>query len=129
VNISAPPRGPRAKRGRRLVLSAFSLPNGNVKLVAVVPRAGWLRARAASSLEVGAKPHRLATVRSRAKRGGPVAMTLALPRSMEHLARSREGLYAMARVSFRGGKGKRLRGELQVRFHAHQAKKKKKRGH
>lgn len=125
VNISASPRGPRPKRGQRLALSAFSLPDGSVKLVAVVPQAGRLRAQAASSLEVGARPRRLANARSRAKRSGPVAMTLALPRSLAHLARSREGLYAMARVSFRGDKGKRLRGELQVRFRVHPAKRKR----
>jgi hypothetical protein len=122
VSISGPPRGRRAKRGHRLALSAFSLPNGNVKLVAVVPRAGFLRARAASSLEVGARPRRLASGRSRARHGGPVAMTLSLPRSFKHLAHSREGLYAIAHVSFHASKGKRLEGELQVRFHAHPAK-------
>lgn len=125
VSISTPPRGPRVKRGQRLALSAFSLPDGDVRLVAVVPTAGRLRARVASSLEVGAKPRRLATVRSRARRGGPVAMTLALPRSLEYRARSREGLYATAHVSFRGAQGKRLRGELQVRFHAHPGKRKR----
>lgn len=125
TSISPAPRGPRLKHGRRLALSAFSLPNGSVRLVAVVPRAGLLRARAASALGVGAKPRRLATVRSRAKRGGPVAMTLALPRSLAHLARSHEGLYATAHVSFRGAQGKRLRGELQVRFHSHPAKRKR----
>jgi hypothetical protein len=122
VSISGLPRGKRAKRGHRLALSAFSLPNGNVKLVAVVPWAGFLRARAASSLEVGARPRRLASGRSRARHGGPVAMTLSLPRSFKHLAHSREGLYAMAHVSFHASKGKRLKGELQVRFHAHPAK-------
>lgn len=127
VSISPPPRGWRVKRGRRLALSAFSLPDGDVKLVAVVPKAGRLRARVSSSLAVGGRARRLATARSRAKRGGPVAVTLALPRSFRHLARSREGLYAMAHVSFLAGKGRRLQGELQVRFHAHLAK--RKRGH
>jgi hypothetical protein len=121
VSISAPPRGPRVKRGQRLALSAFSLPDGSVRLVAVVPKAGRLRARVSSSLAVGGRARRLATARSRARGGGPVAMNLALPRSLRHLARRREGLYATARVSFRGSGGP-LHGELQVRFHAHRAK-------
>jgi hypothetical protein len=125
VSISTPPRGSRVKRGHRLALSAFSLPDGDVRLIAVVPRAGWLRARAASALAVGARPRRLATTRRRARGGGPVAMTLALPRSLAHLARSREGVYATARVAFRGSKGGPLLGKLQVRFHVHPAKRKR----
>jgi hypothetical protein len=119
ASISAPPRGARVKRRRRLALSAFSLPDGDVKLVAVVPGSGSLRARAGASLAVGAPPRRLAAARARAKAGGPVAMVLALPRRYRRLARSREGLYATARVAFRPRGGKRLRAELQIRFHAH----------
>ncbi len=122
ASISAPPPRVRAKRRRRLALSAFSLPDGNVKLVAVAPGSGSLRARAGASLAVGAPPRRLAAARARAKAGGPVAMILALPRRYRRLARSREGLYATARVAFRPKRGKRLRAELAVRFHAHRPK-------
>jgi hypothetical protein len=121
VSISPPPRGRRPKRGRRLALSTFSLPDGDVKLVAVVPKAGRLRARASASLAVGGRARRLASARGRARDGGTVAMTLTLPRSLRHLARTREGLYATAHVSFRGSGGP-LRGKLQVRFHAHRSK-------
>jgi hypothetical protein len=46
---------------------------------------------------------------------------LEAPRRLRRLVHSREGLYATARVSFRGGRGKPLHGELTIRFHAHRA--------
>ncbi len=101
------------------MLSAFSLPNGDVRLVATVPAAGALRARAGGALAAASPPRRLAAARARARAGGPVALTLRLPRRYRRLARSREGLYATAKVSFRGVGGKPLHGELEVRFHAH----------
>jgi Tol biopolymer transport system component len=123
TQISLPPPQRLPKRGRRLALGAFSLPDGDVKLVATVPTAGRLHARAVTSFVVGAKPHRLATARQRAKDGGAVAMTLALSRHYRRFARSREGLYATVHVSFRGKKGERLRGAIQVRFRVHKKKK------
>jgi Tol biopolymer transport system component len=121
-SISPPPRQRRAARGRRLALSAFSLPDGDVKLIAVVPVVGRLRARALASLAVGARPRSLAVARRKARSGGAVAMILRLPRRYRRLARSREGIYATAHVNFRGEKGKRLRGTVQVRFRIHAGK-------
>lgn len=115
-------KGP--KRKRRLRLSATSLPNGDVRLVAVVPVAGKVRASAASALAVGEKPRRLDKASRRAKRGGAVKLVLALPHRLRHLARSREGVYAMATVGFRPKQGKKLQAKLQIRFHVHPAKKK-----
>ncbi len=88
---------------RRLTLSAFSLPSGAVQLVAVVPAAGALRARATGSLGVDAPPRSLAlaTRRARKRGGGLVRLTLDLPRRLRRLSHSREGVYATARVSFR----------------------------
>jgi hypothetical protein len=54
-------------------------------------------------------------------------LTLALPGGLRHLAHSREGVYATARVSFHRRGHKTLRGELQVRFHAHRARRGKRR--
>jgi Tol biopolymer transport system component len=119
VAISSPPP-PLARRPRwRLTLSAFSLPDGNVRLVASVPAAGALRAQAGAALGSAARRRLLVAARARARRDGPVALTLKLPRRYRRLAHSREGLYATARVAFRGSGGKRLRGRLEVRFHAH----------
>ena len=119
ATISPQPRAPRAARRRRLALSAFSLPSGAVKLVAVAPAAGRLQARAKAPLRVGARPRPLARGKARAKANKPVALTLALPRRYRRLAHSREGIYATVRVAFRGRSGKRLHGRLQVRFRAH----------
>jgi len=123
VSISAGPPAPRVKARRRLALSASSLPNGDVKLVAVVPAAGRLQARVAAPLAVGARPRRLAAGRLRAAARGPLTMTLQLPPRLRRLARSREGLYATAHAAFRVRGGGRLRGQVQVRFHAQRAKK------
>lgn len=120
ASISPPPPAPRVKRRRRLALSAFSMPDGGVRLVAVVPGAGTLRARAGAALGVGSRPRRLALARRRAATSGPVALTLEVPRRFRRLTHSQEGLYATVRVSFRGSSGgKPLHGALAIRFHAH----------
>jgi hypothetical protein len=119
--ISPGPGGRRLKRHWGLTLSARSLPDGSVRLVAVVPAAGKLRAGAGTQLEPGAKPRRLARARARARREGVVKMTLELPRRYRRLARRREGLYATAAVSFRHHGRKPLHGRVQVRFRLHRA--------
>jgi WD40-like Beta Propeller Repeat len=119
--ISSGPRRKRFKSSKRLTLSAVSLPSGAVQLRAIVPAAGTLRARATGSLEVDAPPRSLALATKRArKRGwGMVRVGLHLPRPLRHLSHTRDGVYALARVSFRRHGGGVLRGEIQVRFHAH----------
>lgn len=111
-SISAPPAEPLRKPRWRLVLSAFSLPSGDVRLVATVPAAGAVRARVGAML--GSAP-----VGVSARGDGPVPLILRLPRRFRRLAHSREGIYATARVSFHGAGGKPLHGELEIRFHAH----------
>ncbi len=118
-SISSPPPSPVVKPRWKLVLSASSLPDGSVRLIATVPASGALRARASAALSPALRQRSLATSTARAGGGGPIAMTLRLPRRLRRLARSGEGLYAMARVSFRGPGGKPLRGDLEVHFHAH----------
>jgi hypothetical protein len=119
--ISPGPKRRRLKRPKGMTLSAFSLPSGAVRLQAVVPSAGHLRARASGSLEAGVVPRSLALASQRARRpaGGPVRLTLSLPARLRRLAHTREGLYATARVSFRRRHGRVLHGKVQVRFHAH----------
>ncbi|HEX7245531.1 MAG TPA: hypothetical protein VF245_08210 [Solirubrobacterales bacterium] len=117
----SPTPGPRARKPRwRLILSSVSLPDGNVRVVASVPAPGALHARASGALGPGVtRPQSLAAAHARTRSGGRVALTLALPRRYRRLARSQEGLYATARVSFRAKNGKTLRGELEVRFRKH----------
>ncbi len=119
ASISTPPRGKRVKAQRRLRLSASSLADGSVRLVAVVPAPGRLRASAGAALVVGAAPRRLAGAARKARRAGAVEVKLALPARLRRLARTEEGLYAIARVEFRARKGKKLQARIQVRFHAH----------
>jgi hypothetical protein len=121
VSISPPPPGVIVKRSRRIALSAFSMADGSVRLVAVVPGAGALRARAGAALAVGSPPRRFAFARARAVGGGPVAMVLAPPHRFRRLVDSREGLYATARVSFHGADETPLHAQLAIRFHAHGA--------
>jgi Tol biopolymer transport system component len=131
VRIS-PPLGERTpRRLRRLALSAVSLRGGNVKLIAVVPGPGRLRARARTLpqprgglLRFASRSRRLAGAGRRARKptGGPVRMILELPRRYRRFARSREGIYAIARVAFHGRRGKPLRGQLEVRFKVRRGK-------
>jgi hypothetical protein len=123
-SIATQPRTVALKRRRRLVLTAFSLPNGKVRLVVVAPAVGVLRAFASASLKVGSHPRFLTESQARARAGRAVTMILALPPRYRRFGHSREGLYAMAHVSFMPtGRarphGRPLHGELQIRFHAH----------
>jgi hypothetical protein len=124
TSISSAPPGKRAKRVRNLRLSSTSLPNGDVRLVAVVPAAGKIRASAASTPVTGGKARRLSKTSRRAKKGGPVTMTLKLSPRVRRLAHGREGVYATATVRFRPRQGQKLEAKLPVRFHSHPAKKK-----
>jgi Tol biopolymer transport system component len=122
----APAPSQRRRRPRwRLRLSAFSLPDGGVRLVAVVPAAGAVHAGVAAEIGQSGGSRRLDGARARSRHSGPVPLILELPARLRDLAHSREGVYAMARVSFRGRGHRILRGWLQVRFHAHPAKHKR----
>jgi Tol biopolymer transport system component len=119
----SPPPAPRRRPSRwGLRLSAFSLPDGSVRLVAVVPARGVLHAGIAA--EQGDRPHshRLAAAGAHARSDGPVALRIELPRRYRSLVDSEEGVYAMARVSFHRHGRRTLHGSLQVRFHAHRSK-------
>ncbi|HEX6688576.1 MAG TPA: hypothetical protein VF085_07925 [Solirubrobacterales bacterium] len=118
-SISPGPRLRPLKQRWRLALRAFSLPTGRVRLVAIVPGAGRLRARTTASLE-GVRD--LGGGRARARRSGRLELVLRLPKQLRALAHRREGLYATTRVSFRHQGRRVLRAQLQVRFLVHPAK-------
>jgi Tol biopolymer transport system component len=120
-SVAIPPAIGRRKvrRRHRLVLSAYSLPHGGVKLIVIAPSRGKLSASARASLVVGRRPKRLAAAHARAKAGRPAKMTLDLRRPYRHLAHTPEGIYATAFVSFHARRGKTLHGRVDVRFRAH----------
>jgi len=122
TSISAAPVSRRRKSSWRMKLSAFSMPDGTVRLVAVVPGQGGLHAGVSAELGASSRRQRLDRAGARARRGGPVALRLELPPRLRHLARSSEGVYATALVSFHRRGRRTLRGHLQVRFHAHRSK-------
>jgi hypothetical protein len=128
VRISPGPRR-RGKKRAGFTLSAFSLPHGGVRLVASVPGPGSFWVQASSPPSAGAvvskAPRTLAQGRRRARRGGSVKLDLVLPPHLRHLAHTREGVYAIARAGFHRRGRKTLHAQLQVRFHAHPAKKKR----
>lgn len=117
-SIGTAPTTKAAKPRRRLVLSAFSLPDGRVRLVSVTPAKGSLRATAAAKLGVGQRDRTLAGARAKARKAGsPVSIVLALPRKLRRLAATREGVYGTAEVWFTPSSGGRLHASTPVRFH------------
>src|SRR5262249_20997245 len=110
------------KRPWRIVVTAHSLPGGEVRIVAVVPAKGSLRAKVGAEPDGPVRAKRLGAARGRALQSGRVALELRLPRRLRHLAHSGEGVYAMARVSFHAKRRKTLRAKVQVRFHAYTPK-------
>lgn len=125
LSLSTGPPAPKRKQPWRLTLSAFSLPDGSVRLVAVVPAAGRLRAGIGAEVDGAKRPRKLPARRAWALKAGSVPIELHLPRRYQHLARDREGLFATVRVSFRRQGRKPLHGKLQVHFHVHPAKRKR----
>lgn len=124
ATISVPGGSKSAGTKRRsLVVSAFSMPNGKVKVVAVTPSKGSLAVRAEAPLGSRSKPRAVAKGTAKARTTRPVKLILGLPPRLRHLARSGEGLYAEAAVAFYRAGGKAIRRKLQVRFHAHPRRK------
>ncbi|HVW48471.1 MAG TPA: hypothetical protein VHA76_15550 [Solirubrobacterales bacterium] len=110
---------PAGVKRRNLVVSAFSMPNGKVKVVAVTPASGSLAVRAEAPLGARSRPRRVAAGKATARTTAPVKVVLALPRRLRRLARSGEGLYAEAAVAFHRAGGGTVRRRLEIRFHAH----------
>jgi hypothetical protein len=125
VTISAGPRKTKAKRSRRLHLVAFSQPDGGVRLIAFVPRAGRLRARVTARLAVGGPQRVLARAWRRSRAAGKSKISLELPPQLRHLARARGGIYALARVAFHARHGKGAQAKVKVHFHVHRKKRAK----
>jgi Tol biopolymer transport system component len=123
--ISAGPRR-RAKRPWRMTLSAFSLPHGGVRLVAIVPGRGTLFARASGTRPgvalASASPRILARGQRHAKQDGKLRLDLGLVRHLRRFAHTREGVYATVRAGFHRRGRKTLHATVQVRFHAHSAR-------
>jgi hypothetical protein len=113
--------GPTVKQPKpwSLTLRAFSLPNGDVRVVAGVPAAGQVRAKVSPEPDVAVPVRKLAAAKRRAPKLGRVAIELELPKRLRPLARTREGLYGVARVTFHRPGRKTLHGRVQVRFYVH----------
>jgi Tol biopolymer transport system component len=117
--ISPPPSFAVRKPRWQMTLTAHSLPSGRVRLVAVVPGPGSLRANASASLVVGKAAKKISKARGRSPRAGSVRLTLKLPARLRHLARSSTGLFGTSQVTFRSPLGRPLHGKVEVRFRAH----------
>jgi hypothetical protein len=119
AEIDPGPGSKRRARPWRLTLSAFSLPDGDVRVVAGVPAAGRLRTRVQPEPGGELRARGLTATRTTASGPGRIAIELELPNRLRRLARGREGVYAVARVSFRHRGREPLHGKVQVRFHVH----------
>jgi Tol biopolymer transport system component len=120
-SISSPPPTPRVKKKNRLLATAASLPDGDVRLTVTAPRAGLLRANAGGAPKPSQRPRRLARARVRTGGEEPVRLLLRLPRRLRRFARTAEGIHATVRVGFRGSGGSALHAKLDVLFHVHPA--------
>jgi hypothetical protein len=117
--ISPPPAFPVKGAPWRMTLLARSLPNGRVRLLALVPGPGSLQARAKAAMVVGKAERTIGRAKVRSHQASTVRVTLALPRRLRHLAHAKTGFHATVAVSFRGVGGKPLRRNLEVDFRVH----------
>jgi hypothetical protein len=123
--ISPPPANPLPEPLWRLVVTASSLPDGTVRLRAIVPAAGVLLARAASSLPAGTarRGHRKvrrtvarASATTRAASTSVVKLQLQLGGHYRPLAYRAGGLPSSVTVSFSAKGHPTLRRTLTIRF-------------
>ncbi len=120
ATTSVPPGAqPAGIKRRSLVVSAFSMPNGKVKVVAVTPSKGSLSVSADAAVGTRSRPRRVASGKAAARTTSPVKLILTLPHRLRHLAKSGEGLYAQAAVAFHVAGGRTIHRKLQIHFHAH----------
>lgn len=99
----------------RLSARAVSLPDGSVRLLAVVPAAGRLRARAEAAPGSAARGL-IAAASGRPRGPGALRLTVPLRPALRRLARVRGGTYASLLVSFSAPGGRTLHADLQARF-------------
>ncbi len=118
ASVSAPPPPLRLKPRWRLAVSAISQADGSLRLAAVVPGAGTLRARAGAAVGPRLRMRSVAAARGHASADGPLALELNPAPRFRRLSHSKAGIDATLHVFFSGPGGKPLKDTLEVRFHA-----------
>jgi Tol biopolymer transport system component len=125
----SPQPGAIALRPRwRLSASAISLPDGRIRVVAVVPGRGTLRALAKAQFGSLLSTRSVADGRRRAGRSRVLRLQLRLPRRLRPLSRRPGGLATAIRVNFAARGGKPLNALLDSRFNVHRAPGRRRRG-
>jgi hypothetical protein len=120
--ISAPPGKIAVAPEWRLAAKAVSRPGGKVRIVAEVPGAGKLSARAKAQVGPKLRRLRVASGSRRAVAATTLRLELALPRRLRAQAHGGAGLEATVAVAFNGPGGKPLKQTLVARFRVHRAK-------
>lgn len=103
----------------RLTVHAISRPDGAVRIVAGVPGAGTLSAKAKSRVGSKSSPRKVSAGHRRSRSAGIVRLELNLPTTLQKLAHRKGGLYSALNVQFIGPGGKPLKQQLVARFRAH----------
>jgi hypothetical protein len=123
--ISARPAAISVVPSWRLTVHAVSRPNGAVRIVAGVPGAGTLRAKAQSRFGAKPRPRKVSTARRRSAAAGLLNLELNLSHKLRSMARVKGGLYATVEVEFTGPGGRPLKQRLVARFRVHKPAKKR----
>jgi Tol biopolymer transport system component len=109
----------------QLTASAFSLPDGQVRVVARVPGQGRLQGRANAQLGSRLRTRRVARGHRRAVSARVVRLDLRLPPRLRPLMHRPGGLTATITLSFSGKGGRPLHALLSSRFHVHEKRSRK----
>jgi hypothetical protein len=109
----------------RLTVHAVSRPDGAVRIVAGVPGAGTLRAKAQSRFGAKPRPRKVSTARRSSAAAGLLNLELSLSHKLRSMALVKGGLYTTVEVQFTGPGGRPLKQRLVARFRAHRPAKKK----
>lgn len=109
----------------RLTVHAVSRPNGAVRILAGVPGAGTLRAKAQSRFGAKPRPRKVSTAHRTSGAAGLLNLELSLSHKLRSMAHVKGGLYTTVEVEFTGPGGRPLKQRLVARFRAHKPAKKK----
>jgi Tol biopolymer transport system component len=117
IGVAPPP--PVAKPTWSLSAVAVSLPDGNVRIRAVIPAAGRVRGSARALVGPHLHGRRVATGRRRGDRPGILRLELRIAPRFRRLAHTKTGLAAVVTLGFHAAGRPDLSAVLPVHFRAH----------
>jgi hypothetical protein len=119
TQISSPPPPPVPRASWKFTATAASLPDGRVRIRALIPAAGKVSGRAQALVGTHLHRRKVSAATRRGAEGGVLRFNLRLASRFRSLARTKTGLEAVVKLGFHTAGKKNLTAVLPVRFRVH----------